>query len=65
MNIQLSKIQNKWAVSADKNGGVIVIEVDNKPALFKCVPQSLSEYKNKNALKQYFNTASKKLRGKI
>ena len=65
MNIQLSKIKNKWSVSADKNGGVIVVDIDNTPALFKCVPESLLECKNKEIMKQYFKTASKKLREKL
>ena len=63
MSLQLSKIKNKWAVSADKNGGVIVAEIDNKIALLKCVPESLAEFKNRSAFLQYFKTASAKLKG--
>ena len=63
MTIQLSKIKNRWAVSADKNGGVIVEETNNEIVLFKCVPESLAEFKNKSIFLQYFKKASAKLRG--
>jgi len=63
MSLELSKIKNKWAVSADKNGGVIVTEINNEIALFKCVPESLAEFKNRSAFLQYFKTASAKLKG--
>jgi len=63
MTIQLSKIKNKWAVSADKHGGVIVTEMNNEIILFKCVPKSLAEFKNKSTFLQYFKKASAKLKG--
>ena len=63
MTIELSKIKNRWAVSADKNGGVIVTEINNEISLFKCVPESLAEFKNRSIFLQYFKKASAKLRG--